>query len=117
MIRAFRLLTTNIRDAIEEAGFEVNLVADGMYEFAKYSDERCDFRFAIDIGNNTSEFAQNIWCYFESFDVSTEAYKWLGNDGHGTNGAPYEMIDVYNDMVQCRFFIEELYYIVRRFVV
>lgn len=117
MIRAFRLLGTNIHDAIEEAGFSVQLIADGVYEFGKYTDEGCDFRFEIDIGNNTKEFAQNILDFFSNFDVSTEAYKWLDKNGHGVNGAPYEMIDVYNDTMQCKFFIEHLWWIVRRFVV
>jgi len=117
MSKAYRLLTTNIQDAIEDAGFSIALVGDGLYEFGKYSDEGCDFRFEVDIGNSTREFAQNIWYFFESFDVSTESYKWLDENGHGKNGAPYEMIDVYNDTVQCKFFIEELYYIVRRFIV
>ena len=116
MSKAFRLLTTNIQDAIEAAGYSINLVSDGVYEFGKYSDEGCDFRFKIDIGNSTREFAQNIWDFFSSFDVSAEAYKWLDKDGHGVNGAPYEMIDVYNDTVQCKFFIEHLWWIVRKFI-
>lgn len=45
---------------------------------------------------------------YENFDASYEAYLWLDDSGHGKNGAPYEMIDVYNDMAQCREYIKEL---------
>lgn len=31
------------------------------------------------------------------FDISEEAYIWLDSDGHGRDGAPYDMRDVYND--------------------
>lgn len=31
------------------------------------------------------------------FDISEEAYLWLDSSGHGTNGAPYDMRDVYED--------------------
>ena len=35
-------------------------------------------------------------------------YLWLDETGHGRNGAPYDMIDIYNDMLECESIIEEL---------
>lgn len=35
--------------------------------------------------------------YYESYDVSYETYLWLDNEGHGKNGAPYEMEKVLID--------------------
>lgn len=36
--------------------------------------------------------------YFEGFDPDYEAYLWIGNDGHGKNGAPYHIKDIVSDM-------------------
>lgn len=44
------------------------------------------------------------WC--ECFDVSYETYLWLDEWGHGINGAPYDMRDLYNDM---EWFLNEAY--------
>ena len=115
MKKTFRLLTTDIQDKIEENGFSIDLESDGVYRFGKYSSAGQDFGFSIDIGNNYQEFAENIDNYLMDFDPSYEAYLWLDNTGHGINGAPYDMKDVYEDMVECESFIRELYEIVREF--
>ena len=112
-----RELPENVILSILDDEFAITLVNDGEYEFRKNTPSGICFTFAMDIGNNIREFAEMIWQYFESFDVSKEAYKWLDSTGHGKNGAPYEMIDVYNDMMECKFIINDLYHIVRRFVV
>lgn len=58
--------------------------------------------FSADICcNNVNDFADKLEEYADDFDVSQEAYKWLDCTGHGINGAPYEMIDVYNDTKDC----------------
>lgn len=36
--------------------------------------------------------------WLDSFDVSEEAMLWLDSSGHGTNGAPYDMKEVYEDI-------------------
>ena len=68
-----------IVEIAEENGWEVDVESnDGdnfSYEFSKYSPAGQDFNF--------------------------EAYLWLDNTGHGTNGAPYDMKDVYEDMEAC----------------
>lgn len=112
MKKAFRLLSKQLQDIIESHDFSIYFCGNGTYEFGKYSSEGQDFNFTVDIGNNIRDFANNILRYWEDFDPSEEASLWLDDTGHGTNGAPYAMIDVYNDMVECKGFIYELYEIV-----
>lgn len=38
--------------------------------------------------------------YINDFDVSYETYLWLDECGHGKNGAPYDMKDVYENVLQ-----------------
>lgn len=49
--------------------------------------------------------------YYESYDVSTETYIWLDEDGHGKNGAPYEMEKVLIDTQWVENELSELAYI------
>ena len=51
----------------------------------------------------------NLYERYSDFDVSSETYLWLDNTGHGTNGAPYDMKDLYEDMDACQEMIMELY--------
>lgn len=113
MKEALRLLSIYIIDEIENNGFTVELEANGIYRFSRYSSMGQDFSFSIDIGKNHYEFLDNILEYYNMFDISYEAYLWLDEFGHGKNGAPYEMIDVYKDMEECKEFIYELYKIVQ----
>lgn len=53
-----------------------------------------------------------MWKRHENFDVSEETYTCLDHSGHGINGAPYDMRDVYNDMEECQDEIEKLQEIV-----
>ena len=70
------------------------------YNFRIYSDYGQDFNFAL-TADTAEELVQKLGEYINGFDVSQEAYSWLDSSGHGTNGAPYEMIDVYRDMESC----------------
>lgn len=49
--------------------------------------------------------------YYESYDVSYETYIWLDNEGHGKNGAPYEMEKVLIDTQWIENELAELAYI------
>ena len=101
----------------EENGFSVDVYnnredkEEYYFEFGKYSDCGRDFTFSIFFNtlDDISNIADKIYEYYEDFDVSYETYIWLDNFGHGTNGAPDDMLDVYNDTKQCKGFIEELY--------
>lgn len=104
-------LSKKLIKKIEEHDFSVYEDDEG-YDFRKYSSEGQDFGFYIHNENTLEEFANAVLYYYEGYDPSEEASYWIGQDGHGKNGAPYEMIDVYNDMVECKSYIYELYEII-----
>lgn len=107
-----------IRDRIveiaEENGWKVDVESnDGdnfSYEFSKYSPVGQDFSFEAEMeDNNVYALLNNIKDYYDNYDCSYEAYLWLDNTGHGTNGAPYDMKDVYEDMEACEGMTFELW--------
>lgn len=104
-----------LTNAIEEAGFTIECDDSNVIGFGKYSSEGQDFHFYIDTEEDIGSFLYNILEYYNGFDVSEETYLWLDEFGHGKNGAPYDMLDVYKDMEECQGFIYELYEIVKEF--
>lgn len=78
-------------------------------QFQKYSSCGQDFSFTVERCGVFSDLCQAIYNYYDEFDVSYETYQWLDSSGHGTNGAPYDMMDVYNDMQECENNILELW--------
>lgn len=77
------------------------------FSFEKYSPAGQDFYFEVSVPNDDDEdiFYDNvedaIYTYWKDFDVCYETYIWLDETGHGRNGAPYDMMDVYKDMEAC----------------
>lgn len=86
------------------------------FTFSKYSPFGQDFSFDITTQINEDDepedvldtFIGNLDDFYESYDVSYETYLWLDEWGHGKNGAPYDMRDLYNDFKACENYIEEL---------
>ncbi len=77
------------------------------FEFSKFTPYGQDFNFASELSNNDpSTLIENIKTYYEDFDPDQEAYHWIGEDGHGRNGAPYHIKDIVNDMEA----VEEMIY-------
>jgi hypothetical protein len=97
---------------IQNHGYSIDFDDNGQITFGKYSPAGQDFFFTVD-GDSLEELANNIYNYYENYDVSYEAYLWLDKWGHGRNGAPYDMKDVYEDMETCQEYIYELYEIIR----
>lgn len=72
---------------------------DGIvYSLRTFSPFGQDCYAEIDSENDADMFINNLRNYADDFDVSYEAYLWLDETGHGKNGAPYDMRDVYEDM-------------------
>lgn len=109
-------LSKKLIEMIKRAGFTIEQEDKNIYRFGKYSTFGQDFSFSIDTENDLDSFRHNIWEYFLSFDCSYEAYIWLDNEGHGKNGAPYDMKEVYEDMQECESFIDELHTIVTNYI-
>ena len=109
-----KTLNERIKEIAENQGFAVDIVdnGDGNYTFifSKYSPAGQDFSFEADMEENNIQYLlDNINEYFLNYDCSEEAYLWLDDTGHGRNGAPYDMKDVYEDMQDCENMILELY--------
>ena len=105
-------LSDELTDIIEKHDWGIDYNDDGSIYFSKYSPAGQDFGFEVG-GNTLEELANNIYDYYEGYDVSYEASLWLDNSGHGTNGAPYDMKDLYEDMEACEKNILELYELVK----
>ncbi len=103
-------------EAIEADDWTVKIYGDGSVTFSKFSPAGQDFFIEAELPDNLEDLYDDIMSQYENYDPSEEAYLWLDNTGHGKNGAPYEMIDVYNDMVTCENYIYELACIINRYI-
>lgn len=101
-----------ITEIAESLNFNITISEDEdvNISFAKTSSYGQDFNFEISVDKDASmiDIWKRLQSYQNNFDVSAEAYLWLDESGHGKNGAPFEMIDVYNDMEECKGFVTEL---------
>jgi len=78
-------------------------------ELTKFTDWGQECLFEVQFDESISDMCQELKQLYEDFDCSYEAYLWLDSDGHGKNGAPYDMRDVYDDMVERKAIMQELY--------
>lgn len=95
-------------------------------------DERQDGRFDVELEtlvNNydyiisicindcsVNEMVRGLSEYVEGFDPDEEAELWIGDDGHGKNGAPYKIRDILDTMDKCKEEADELLRIYRESV-
>jgi len=77
---------------------------DNYIIFSKHTSKEQEINLEIDKeeANCLACIAREAKQRYESFDASEEAYLWLDNSGHGKNGAPYDMKDVYEDMEEAK---------------
>ena len=111
-IKESLMLNEKLLDKIKSNGWCISDYGNGAFYFSKYSPEGQDFGFEVE-GEDLNEIANNIYNYYDDFDVSYETYLWLDGSGHGCNGAPYDMKDLYEDMQTCEEYIYELYEIIK----
>lgn len=70
---------------------------------SKYSSMGQDFGFYIECKTGaTDEFIKAVEDYYDSYNPDEEAALWIGPDGHGSNGAPYDLSDLLEDMRDCK---------------
>lgn len=107
-----------IYEVAEREGWAVShTVCQGeiSFEFSKLSPAGQDFHFTRDVDYEDdedyvfSELRDAVYRYWENFDVCEETYIWLDNTGHGMNGAPENMKDLYEDMQSCEDMIHDLW--------
>ena len=95
-----------ITKVAKKLGF--NVKTDGKeFLFSQFSPAGQDFNIELS-ANNIEELAEKFDEYYEAYDISYETYLWLDSEGHGTNGAPHNMRDLYEDMEACEAMIKEL---------
>ena len=80
-------------------------------ELEKQSPQDQDFIATIWFENgDKSDFMEQLYDYYNDFDPDEEAAKWIGEDGHGANGAPYKLSDLLQDMEDCKDMLLELWH-------
>ena len=95
--------------------YYVNNETEVCFTFEKYSTAGQDFYFSVSVLNEEDEdtfydnVADAIYTYWKDFDVCYETYIWLDETGHGRNGAPYDMKDLYEDMQACEDMTHDLW--------
>ena len=97
-----------VREVAENLDWYVT-ITDNWFGFQKYSSAGQNFYIEVE-ANNFKSLYNELDNYYNNFDISYETYLWLDNSGHGKDGAPYEMIDVYRDMEECKEMACELRY-------
>lgn len=79
-------------------------------DLEKYSPQGQDFIATIWFENeNEHNFIKALREYWQDYDTDEEACKWIGEDGHGKNGAPYSIRELLDDMEDCKGMLRELY--------
>lgn len=96
-----------IIEIAENLDWKVN-AEKGNYSFSTFSPDGKDF--CIELSSPDIEtLKKDLADFIDGFDVSYETYLWLDEWGHGKNGAPYDMKDIYEDNEWCLNATLELY--------
>lgn len=106
-----------ITDIAQEKGWSVNVEDKNetrvLFEFQRYAKYGQDFLFNADMqGEDIDTLIASVKEYYEGFDPDYEAYLWIGDDGHGKNGAPYHIKDIVADMEDAE---EQIYELLQAF--
>lgn len=104
----------NIINIAEELEWNVSIQEETedhvIFDFGKFSPAGQDFHFQAEAEIFDADYLkENIYAVYQDFDISAETYLWLDDTGHGANGAPYDMKDLYEDMEECQNMIYGLY--------
>lgn len=79
------------------------------YEISKSTPAGGDDSISIEIKEDRKDlFIQGLEDWIRGYDVNEETYIWLDEFGHGKNGAPYDMMDIYMDKKAFLSMAEEL---------
>lgn len=89
---------------------EWNVTVDGNdVDFQYYTNYGQDCHMNITLTEDFDKFTDEIYSYYENYDVSEETALWVDESGHGKNGAPYDIEDILNDMKEFESAIHELW--------
>ncbi|SFB10173.1 hypothetical protein [Selenomonas ruminantium] len=65
-------------------------------------------------GDTISDLEDDAYVAYENFDVDEETALWIGEDGHGKNGAPYRIRDILEEFENYEKDLENLWDNLRR---
>lgn len=105
------LTRKKIEREAEKLGWNVEWYENGgepWVSFETYSPQEQDICIECPC-KRLSDIVEWIFNEWDNYDPSYEASLWLDNTGHGKNGAPYKMGDVYKDMCDTENMIYDLY--------
>ena len=84
--------------------------------FSKCSPLGKDFNVEITVDDDQEDedfvyenVCNAVYDFWDCYDVCEETYLWLDDTGHGKNGAPHDMKDLYEDMQACEDMIHDLW--------
>ena len=106
-------MNETIENIAELCGWKVS-IDNTTFEFEQMIGTH-DFVFAIQCEENSLQsFVIQLENYLKNFDVDYETSIWIGKDGHGTNGAPYHIKDILDQMYSAKEQIAVLLYEIKR---
>ena len=89
-------IDSKIKEVFEELELSYTLQDDEL-EVSTYSPEGQDCSTSFKAGC-FENLLRSMAEWVSDFDVDAEAALWIGDDGHGKNGAPYHIKDIVEDM-------------------
>ena len=98
-------IITEIEERAEKCCFSKNKIYLSIKDNELFIDEmilegwtRRDKNMVVEYNNIFfDDMLEDLKSRVDNYDVSYETYIWLDNEGHGTNGAPYDMLECYKD--------------------
>lgn len=106
-------MNETIENIAEICGWKV-FIDNTTFEFEQMIGTH-DFVFAIQCEEKSLQsFVIQLENYLKNFDVDYETSIWIGKDGHGTNGAPYHIKDILDQMYLAKEQIAALLYEIKR---
>lgn len=101
-----------IEQATDNAGWNVTIEKDKQgysVAFQMYTDTAGqDVNVELQVAK-LDDLKHEVYEYWQNYDVDEEASLWIGDDGHGKNGAPYHISDILKDMQEVEDSLESLY--------
>ena len=88
-------------EAAKELGCQMGYCEeDNNFKFLFFTPHAQDYSFQISLSNIKSlkDLSKALVEQYHRIDLSYETYMRVNDSGHGVNGAPHDLREVYNDM-------------------